>query len=110
MHRRFRRGDVVVVARQKHSTSPGPRAREVTPASSGDTYSYIVDKYWLVKDAENGELTLLTRTGKEHVISADDFRIRKPSVWERLFLRQKFPSSDLLEASPETPDEGPEHV
>ena len=110
MLRRFRRGDVVVVARQKHSTSPGPRAREVTPASSGDTYSYIVDKFWLVKSAENGDLRLLTRTGKEHVIAADDFRVRKPSLWERLFFRNKFPSQELLEAPSPTPDEVPEQA
>ncbi len=96
MLRRFRRGDIVVVARQKFSTSPGPRAREVSPASSGDSYSYIVDKFWLVKSCEDGELRLLTRTGKEHVISADDFRVRKPTIWERLFSRTRFPSRELL--------------
>ena len=107
---RFRRGDIVVVARQKHRTSPGPRAREVTPASSGDTYSYIVDKYWLVKDIEDGELRLLTRTGKEHVIAADDFRIRKPSIWERLFLRHKFPPQALLMTPPGAPNVVPEEA
>lgn len=99
MLRRFRRGDVVVVARQKYSTSPGPRAREVSPATSGDSYSYIVDKYWLVKSCEDGELRLLTRTGKEHVIPADDFRVRKPTIWERLFSRSRFPSQELLETA-----------
>ncbi len=106
MLRRFRRGDVVVVARQKFSTSPGPRAREVSPASSGDTYSYIVDKYWLVKSCEDGELRLLTRTGKEHVIPADDFRVRKPTIWERLFARSRFPSADLLDATSREPELG----
>lgn len=96
MLRGFRRGDVVVVARQKYSTSPGPRARDVSPASSGDSYSYIVDKFWIVKSCQDRELRLLTRTGKEHVISADDFRVRKPTLWERLFVRHKFPSQDLL--------------
>ena len=98
MLRRFRRGDVVVVARQKYSTSPGPRAREVSPATSGDSYSYIVDKFWIVESCENGELRLLTRTGKAHVIAEGDFRVRKPTLWERLFSRDKFPSRELLES------------
>ena len=108
MLRRFRRGDVVVVARQKFSTSPGPRAREVSPATSGDSYSYIVDKYWLVKSCDDGELRLLTRTGKEHVIPADDFRVRKPTIWERLFARSRFPSLELLEDSGRAPKQATE--
>lgn len=99
MLRRFRRGDVVVVARQKYSTSPGPRAREVSPATSGDSYSYIVDKFWIVESCENGELRLLTRTGKAHVIAENDFRVRKPTLWERLFVKHKFPSQELLRSS-----------
>ena len=98
MLRRFRRGDVVVVARQKYSTSPGPRAREVSPATSGDSYSYIVDKFWIVESCENGELRLLTRTGKAHVIAENDFRVRKPTLWERLFSRDKFPSREVLDS------------
>lgn len=93
----FKRGDVVVFARQKHSTSPGPRAKDVTPASAGDTYTYVVDKYWLVAgQTDSGELQLLTRTGKQHLIAADDFRLRRPTLWERIFRRHRFPSRDLL--------------
>lgn len=107
MLRRFQPGDIVVVARQKYSKSPGPRARDVSPASSGDTYSYIVDKYWLVTGSEDGELKLVTRTGKEHLIAADDFRLRKASLWERLFLRHKFPSKELLTTPAVDQDDSP---
>ncbi len=99
MLQKFRRGDVVVVAKQKQSSSPGPRARDVSPSSSGDSYSYIVDKYWVVAETtSDAKLRLLTRTGKEHVIAIDDFRLRKPTIWERLFQKRRFPSLDVLDA------------
>lgn len=97
MGRPYRNGDVVVFSRQKYSQSPGPRARDVSPAETGETYSYVVDKYWLVAgECDDGQLRLLTRTGKEHSIAVDDQRLRRPTVWERLFRRNKFPSSGLL--------------
>ena len=41
--------DLVVYSKQKHSVSPGPRAREVDAAARGETYSYTVDKFWIIK-------------------------------------------------------------
>ena len=58
--------DLVVYSKQKHSVSPGPRAREVDAATRGETYSYTVDKFWVIKQLiEDGQLLLITRTGKQ---------------------------------------------
>lgn len=92
MSRHFLVGDRVVYSRQKHSSSPGPRAQEVTPAPHGDSYSYLVDKYWRVVAVEPGGVLLVrTRRGKEHRVRVDDPRLRRPTIWERLFRADRFP-------------------
>ena len=89
---RLRAGDKVVFAKEKASLSPGPRAKEVSPAVKGDEYSYIVEKYWLVKELLPEErVCLITRRGKEHIISMHDPRLRRANVWERVFLASRFP-------------------
>jgi hypothetical protein len=76
---------------QKRSESPGVRAKNIQGAKKGDEYAYMVDKFWRV-DAVNGdELVLRTRRGKTHIVKLDDVRLRKPTVWEQLFMRSKFP-------------------
>ena len=90
--RRFNRGDWIVFAKQKWSTSPGPRARGVSAAPAGEIYSYVVDKFWVVEDRnDDGELRLRTRTGKEHLVDEADPRLRHATIIEKLFLRGKFP-------------------
>jgi hypothetical protein len=94
---RLRVGDKVVFAKEKASLSPGPRAKDVSPAAKGDEYSYIVEKYWLVKELmADDRVCLITRRGKEHVISMHDPRLRRANVWERLFLGGRFPKLDAL--------------
>ena len=86
MARQFKTGDFVVYSKQKVSKSPGPRAVEVTPATKGDTYAYVVEKYWIVSAVnDDGTLTLRTRRGKEHVILPDDPMLRHLTWWERLW-------------------------
>ena len=86
MTRQFKPGDFVVYSKQKVSKSPGPRASEVSPAAKGDTYAYVVDKYWIVSAInDDGTLTLRTRRGKEHVIPPDDPLLRHLTWWERLW-------------------------
>lgn len=86
MAKQFKTGDFVVYSKQKVSKSPGPRAVDVSPATKGDTYAYVVDKYWIVTAVNaDGTLTLRTRRGKEHVIRSDDPLLRHPSLWERLW-------------------------
>ena len=89
---RLHKGDKVVYAKEKFSLSPGRRAKEVSPAAKGDEYSYIVEKYWLVKELlPEDRVCLVTRRGKEHIISMHDPRLRRANVWERVFLAGRFP-------------------
>lgn len=82
---KFRLGQTVVYSKQKHSTSPGKRAEGVSPAEKGDTYSYLVDKYWVVAEIlPDDQLRLTTRRGKEHIISMHDPNLRHLSWLEKL--------------------------
>jgi hypothetical protein len=97
MRPKYQQGDPVVVCISKFSTDPGPRARDVHPAPAGETYSYLVDKYWRILDIrDDGTLLLATRRGKRHTISPDDPRVRPARWWERWFLNDRFPSLDRL--------------
>ena len=85
-------GDAVVYQISKVSTDPGPRAKDVHPAEFGDTYSYIVEKYWTVSEIQpNGDLVLVTRRGKRHVVSPTDPCLRSARWWERWLYRERFP-------------------
>ena len=94
MNRNFREGEVVVFAMQKRGVSPGPRAKNIHSSQKGDDYSYIVDKYWRVGKITGDELLLITRRGKTHQVPCDDIRIRRPNLWEHLFMRSRFPEAD----------------
>ncbi len=88
-------GDRVIYAKDKHSGSPGQRARDVSAAAKGDGYSYIVEKYWVVKAIQqDGMLLLKTRRGKEHLIAVDDPSLRAATLLEKLLLRNRFPKLD----------------
>ncbi len=89
-------GDPVIYRVQKNSTDPGPRAREVHPSQHGELYSYQVDKFWAVAEVlSDGSLKLVTRTGKQHIVSADDPRLRAARWWERWLYRNRFPTLPL---------------
>lgn len=85
-------GDLVIYRKTKHGLRPGPRAHDVSPAEAGDEYTYLVDKFWIVVVANAGMLTLRTRRGKQHVVSAADPNLRPAHWWERLLNRGRFPS------------------
>jgi len=92
MQHRYKPGDIVVFQKQKRSTSPGPRARHVAASRQGEEYSYVVDKFWMVVAVdESGKLHLETRRGKKHWVESSNPHLRKPSIWERIALRHKFP-------------------
>lgn len=89
----YRVGDPVVFRVTKQSTDPGPRAVDIHPAPSGETYSYQVDKFWTVKQIQSdGKLNLITRRGKERTVSQDDLRLRHARWWEKWIYRQRFPN------------------
>ncbi len=74
---------------------PVNAAKEILPAEKGDAYSYLVDKYWIVKSIDDNALTLVTRRGKENIVPLDDPRLRLPNWWELLFHRGRFPQLDV---------------
>ena len=87
----YQSGDWVIYRKQKSSPAPGPRAKNMNPASKGETYTYDVDKYWIVDSvSEDGNLLLRTRTGKQHRVGINDSRLRKPRWYERMLLSTRF--------------------
>lgn len=90
----FQPNDWVIYTREKHSLSPGPRAKNIAPSPHGELYSYEVDKYWIVREVKGDELVLETRKGKSHVVSNNDRRLRKAKWWERFFMSSKFPNKN----------------
>ncbi len=89
--------DLVVYSKQKHSVSPGPRAREVEAAARGETYSYTVDKFWIIEQQlVDGQLLLITRTGKQHTIDKNDPNLRKATLWEKWYYRERYREIKLL--------------
>ena len=87
MKKSFKKGQVVIFCKEKHSTRPGPRARNVRPAHRGDMYDYLVDKFWIVAGIEDDELVLRTPKGKIRRVSPEDPHLRKPRLTERMWLR-----------------------
>jgi hypothetical protein len=88
----YHRGEPVIYRLTKSSIRPGPRAQKVAPAPQGDSYSYLVEKFWVVRDVlPDGRVVLATRRGKEHVVPADDPNLRHARWWERLVYRGRFP-------------------
>lgn len=102
MSRPFTPGDPVIYHKTKYSTSPGPRARKVTPSPHGEDYSYVIDKYWLVKEClEGGLVRLITRRGKEHEVREDSPNLRHANWWERFVHNHRFPElNELISQSP----------
>ena len=45
---KLRAGNFVVYEKAKTSTHPSPRAENVFPSRHGDTYSYVIKKFWKV--------------------------------------------------------------
>lgn len=84
-------GDWAIYRKQKFSTSPGPRAKDVVPATGGEMYVYFVEKYWIVSEVlGDRQLRLRTRRGKQHNVSIDDPGLRRPRWWERFFFGNRF--------------------
>jgi hypothetical protein len=87
----YRTGDWIIYRKSKRSPNPGPRAEQIQPSGGGEGYSYIVEKYWVVKEVQgDNQLVLITRRGKTHVVSTDDPSIRKANWWQRFRHRQRF--------------------
>lgn len=89
----FQPGDQVIYRMTKHSTQPGPRARDINPADKGDSYSYVVDKFWVVADVlDDGRLILRTRRGKEHCVPPTDPQLRRANWLAKVLHGSRFPT------------------
>lgn len=96
-------GDLVVYRKSKRSTAPGPRAKNIQPATQGEEYGYSVDKYWRVANIEsNGNVVVVTRRGKVHHLKPDDVCLRPAQWWERLFMGGRFPTQETVSAANDT--------
>ena len=92
MKRAYSPGDAIVFTKEKLSLSPGQRARNVTPATHGETYQYEVDKYWRVIEVQlDGKLRVGTRSGKEHILDPNDPHLRHACWWEKWLIARRFP-------------------
>jgi hypothetical protein len=90
--RGFKPGDPVIFRKTKISTCPGPRAISIHPQGRGETYTYQVDKFWVVDQPIDGEMLLVrTRRGKVHRIRADDPNLRRANLLEWWLYRDRFP-------------------
>jgi hypothetical protein len=88
---RLKPGDLVVYSKQKHTTHPGRRARQVDASSKGEYYTYVVDKFWVVgRVLENGRLLLQTRRGKTHVVDNGNPNLRRATLWDRIRYNARF--------------------
>jgi hypothetical protein len=88
----FRVGDPILYHKPKSSASPGPRARQVYPLAHGELYHYVVDKFWKVSSVNaDGTIEVVTRTGKKHILPADDPNIRKAHPLQQILYRKRFP-------------------
>lgn len=105
MERRYQPGDPVIFTMSKVSTDPGPRATDIHPAAHGETYSYYVPKFWRVETiSDDGSITLVTRRGKRHTLTASDPRLRHATFWEKWIYAQRFPSLSAAQPTSGTVD------
>lgn len=87
----FQVGDWVVYRRTKFSKFPGKRAHDVAPQPRGESYSYVVDKLWVVANVDDdGQLVLVTRRGKRHSVAPTDGNLRPANWWEKFRFRRRF--------------------
>ena len=84
-------GDWAVYRKSKWSSVPGRRASSVKANQKGETYNYVVDKFWIVESVLPGNRLLMrTAGGKSHLIDSDDPNLRRPSFLQRLLRRERY--------------------
>ncbi|MEL6894856.1 MAG: hypothetical protein AAFP90_01995 [Planctomycetota bacterium] len=91
MTHRYHSGDWVVYKKAKRSPHPGPRAELVRPSTKGEAYGYVVRKYWIVDSVlPDGRVEVCTKTGKRHVLEADDPNLDKADFVSRFLYRRRY--------------------
>jgi len=102
----YRPGDLVIYTVSKQSPTPGPRARAIHPSESGEDYTYVVDKFWMVSEVIGDDrVQIVTRRGKTRTVSVDDPLLRKAGWWQRFRYRDRFPGPETLQ-NPATAAQG----
>lgn len=87
----WKSGDWAVYRKSKQGANPGRRAAQVVASSKGETYRYVVDKFWVVDEVmPDGRIKLITARGKVHTISSDDPNLRRPGFLQRFLWRERF--------------------
>ncbi len=98
LNNRFESGDLVIYTLTKQSPHPGPRARSIHPSESGENYSYVVDKFWMVaRVVSTTQIEIVTRKGKTRTVDVTDPLLRKATWWEKFRYRNRFPAPDVLQ-------------
>ena len=88
---KLKAGNFVVYQKEKTSTHPSLRAENVFPARHGDTYSYVIRKFWKVlRVCEDETIEVETRRGKRRTLTPGDHRLRKAGLWQRLLFKDRF--------------------
>ncbi len=88
----YRVGDKVIYTREKYTTRPGKRAKNIFATPRGEAYQYQVEKFWIVSEVRaDASLVLQTRRGKSHITQPDDPSLRKATLFERIFKAGFFP-------------------
>jgi hypothetical protein len=94
--RPWKPGDWVIYRMSKHGVAPGRRAHHVSASRKGESYNYIVDKFWVIERiSDEGDLFVRTPGGKTRTISANDPNLRPARWWHRLQWGERFRNADL---------------
>ena len=94
----LRRGDPVIFTKTKFSAHPGPRAEDISPSNHGESYSYLVKKFWTVLDRDEHRILVQTRGGKQHWLNVNDPALRTPTWWEMIRYRERFPAIEEVDS------------
>jgi len=93
--RPWKPGDWIVYRMTKHGVAPGRRAHHVSATPKGESYNYLVDKFWVIDSVSpNGDLYVRTPGGKTRVISANDPNARRARWWHRLQWGARFRTAE----------------
>ena len=60
-------------------------------ASKGDSYTYVVEKFWIVdRVTADNQVCLRTARGKTNFVALNDPNLRRPSWLQRFIWRARF--------------------
>ena len=91
MNSRFAVGDWVFYRKLEHSATPDPRARNISPALRGESYSYFIENLLIVQAVlADGRLRLRTYRGQSLLIDTADPNLRRVPWWKRWFYSYRF--------------------